>query len=98
MEAQDLIPVKLICKRYEVPVSFMSMLQEFQLIELIAEKDNYYIHTTQIKDIEKIIRLHYGLDINLEGVDAICNLLKQVDFLKQEINALHNRLRLYEDY
>ena len=43
------------------------------------------------------MRLHFDLDINLEGVDAIYNLLKQVESLKEEITALHNRLRFYED-
>ena len=97
METQNLIPVKLICKHYKIPVSFINTLQEFQLIELTIEKDDFFIHKTQIKEVEKIARLHYDLDINIEGIDAIYNLLKQVDDLKQEIRSLHNRLRLYED-
>ncbi|MFD2724660.1 chaperone modulator CbpM [Hyunsoonleella rubra] len=97
MDSQDLIPVQLLCKRYNVPVSFINTLQEFQLIEIIIEKNDFYIRTTQIKDVEKMMRLHYDLDINLEGIDAISNLLKQVESLKQEITNLHNRLRFYED-
>lgn len=96
METQDLIPIKIICKRYNIPVSFIHTLQDFQLIEIITEKDGFYIHTTQIKEVEKMMRLHYDLEINLEGVDAIYNLLKQVESLKKEINTLHNRLRFYE--
>ncbi|WOD42954.1 chaperone modulator CbpM [Hwangdonia lutea] len=97
METQDLIPIQIICKRYSIPVSFINTLQEFQLIEIIDEKDEFYIHTAQIKEVEKMMRLHYDLDINLEGVDVIFNLLKQVESLKNEINTLHNKLRLYED-
>lgn len=97
METRDLIPIQLICKRYNVPVSFINTLQEFQLIEIIIEKDDFYIHTTQIKEVEKMMRLHFDLDINLEGVDAIYNLLKQVESLKEEITVLNNRLRFYED-
>ncbi|CAH8282373.1 MerR-like DNA binding protein [Mariniflexile fucanivorans] len=97
METQKLIPIQLICNRYNVPVSFINTLQEFQLVEIIVENEDYYIHTKQIKEVEKMIRLHYDLEINLEGVDAIYNLLKQVKSLKQEITMLHNRLRLYED-
>tara|TARA_R110000868_G_scaffold342697_2_gene603600 strand:+ start:5400 stop:5696 length:297 start_codon:yes stop_codon:yes gene_type:complete len=97
METKDLIPIQLLCKRYNVPVSFINTLQDFQLIEIIVEKDGFFIHKTQIKEIEKIMHLHYDLDINLEGVDAIYNLLEQVESLKQEITILHNRLRFYED-
>lgn len=97
METKDLISIQLLCKRYSVPVSFIETLKEFQLIELIVENDNSFIHTKQIKEVEKMMRLHYDLDINIEGVDAIYNLLKQVDALKQEITELNNRLRFYED-
>ncbi|MFD1614090.1 chaperone modulator CbpM [Gelatiniphilus marinus] len=96
MDTQHLIPVKLICKRYNVPVSFINTLQEFQLIELIIEKDDFYIHTTQIKEVEKMMRLHYDLEINIEGVDAIYNLLKQVEHLKNEITILKNKLNRFE--
>lgn len=97
MEAQDLIPIQLLCKRYSIPVSFINTLQEFQLIEIIVEENDFYIDITQIKEVEKMMRLHYDLDINLEGVDAIYNLLKQVESLKQEITTLHNKLQFYED-
>lgn len=44
------------------------------------------------------MRLHYDLEINIEGIDAIYNLLEQVNSLRKEITTLNNRLRLYEDF
>ena len=44
-----------------------------------------------------MIRLHYDLNINLEGLDAVYNLLKRVENLQSEITSLHNKLRIYED-
>ena len=49
MKTHDLIPIQLICKRYDVPVSFINTLQEFQLVEIIIEEDNLFIHKAQIK-------------------------------------------------
>ena len=97
METQDLIPVKVICKHYKIPISFINTLQEFELITLTIEKNDFFITKKQLKKVEKIVRLHYELDINFEGIDAIHNLLEQVESLKKEIRILHNRLRLYED-
>jgi hypothetical protein len=76
----------------------MKALHEFELIELIAIQNKFYVRTTQIRDIEKIIRLHFELDINLEGIDAIYHLLKQVDSLQNDIIALNNKLSRFEDY
>jgi hypothetical protein len=41
--------------------------------------------------------LHYELHINIEGIDAIYNLLKQVELLQLEIRTLKNKLNSYED-
>lgn len=97
METRDLIPIELVCEHYKVPVSFISALQEYELIELTVKNDSFLIHKKQIKKVEKMTRLHYDLEINIEGIDAIYNLLEQVNSLKEEITSLHNRLRLYED-
>ncbi|MDU8885685.1 chaperone modulator CbpM [Yeosuana sp. MJ-SS3] len=97
MKPTDLIPIELVCKHYKIPVAFINALQEFQLIELTIEKDTFFMHKKQLNKFEKIARLHYDLDINLEGIDAIYNLLDQLDNLKEEITMLHNKLRLYED-
>ena len=95
METRDLIPIEILCKRYNIPVSFINNLREFQLIEIIVEENDFYIHTTQIKAVEKMMRLHYELDINFEGMDVIFNLLKKVELLNEDIIALHNRLKCF---
>lgn len=97
METKNLISVQLLCNHYNIPVSFIDALQEFQLVEIIVKNEGLYIHSEHIKELEKMMRLHYDLDINFEGVDAIYNLLNQVESLKEEITLLQNKLRFYED-
>lgn len=97
MKAKDYIAIQQFCEYYEVPTSFIKSLYEFELIEIISFDNSYYLKKNQIQTIEKLIRLHYDLDINLEGLDAIHNLLKQVELLQDELNSLSNRLRFYED-
>ena len=43
-----------------------------------------------------MIRIHRELNVNIEGIDVVFNLLNKVDVLQSEINAVRNRLRLYE--
>jgi len=97
MENDDLLPVELLCTQYNIEVSFITSLTEFGLIEITTVEETSYLYKTQIKDLEKLIRLHYELDINMEGIDAISHLLKRVDNLHEELTALKNRLRLYEN-
>lgn len=97
MGTKNLISVQLICNHYNIPVSFIDTLNEFQLVDIIIENNNLFIHKSQLKEVEKMMRIHYDLEINFEGLDAIYNLLNQVESLKEEITLLHNKLRFYED-
>jgi hypothetical protein len=96
METEELIPILEFARHYSIEVSFIDSLREVGLIEIITVGDTQYIHEDRISDIERMIRLHYGLEINIEGVDAVSRLLERIDHLQQEIVALKNRLRLYE--
>lgn len=97
MDTTNLISIQQFCKHYKVPLAFIDALQEYELIEIVIANNENYLKITQLNEIEKMMRLHYDLDINLEGIDAIYHLLKQVENMQNEIRSLHNRLRFYED-
>lgn len=96
MDTQNYISIKQFCMHHDVPMSFVRELHNFQLIEIISIENTQYLYETQIKDLEKLIRLHFELDINLEGLDAIHNLLKQVETLQQDIVSLKNKLNRFD--
>ena len=97
MEVTDLISITTFCTHYNVPTTFINDLQEYQLIEIVVSEQDKYIKVTQINEVEKMMRLHYDLNINLEGLDAVYNLLERVQTLQSEVTTLNNKLRLYED-
>jgi len=97
MEVTDLISITTFCTHYNVPTTFINQLQDYELIEVVVSEQEEYIKLTQINEVEKMMRLHYDLNINLEGLDVVYNLLKRVENLQSEITSLHNKLKLYED-
>jgi hypothetical protein len=97
METQKLISIQQFCEHYKISTAFINDLKEYELIEIIVTDNQDYIKITHITQVEKMIRLHYDLNINLEGVDVIYNLLNQVDSLKKEITELQNKLNFYEN-
>ena len=98
METKNLISIPQFCKHYNVPITFIKALDEYALVEIIVANSENYLKITQLNEVEKMLRLHYDLDINLEGIDAIYNLLKQVESLQEEIVSLKNRLNFYENF
>lgn len=96
MNEPTLISVQTLCVHYDLEISFIDELQHFGLLQLHLVEEDQFIHQDQIGDLEKIIRLHKDLKLNLEGIDVVFNLLQKERSLKEEIIVLRNKLRLYE--
>ena len=91
-----LIPTDTICSQYNIEISFVDALNNMGLIQIEIIEQNQFIHQDQIGELEKIIRLHHELNVNLEGIDVVLNLLQKEKELRDKLNSLRNRLRLYE--
>ena len=93
---KKLIPANEFCANYNVSISFIRSLQETGLMETTTIEETEYIPANRLQELEKIVRLYYDMDINLEGIESIIHLLQQINSMQDEITFLRNRLRLYE--
>lgn len=91
------ISITEICSWHQIEEHFIYSLNEVGLVEIIKLEDQEVLTAEQIRELEKMIRMHYELDINVEGIDAVYNLLNQVNRLQDEVRLLKNKLRKYED-
>ncbi len=90
------IAVKQFCTHYNIPISFIDSLTNYDLIKIIECENVKHIQLDDINNVEKLIRLHYDLNINFEGLDVINNLITQINNLQEEIITLKNKISLYE--
>ena len=97
MQSENLIAINDFCINHNIEISFISSLQQNGLIEITTIEETSFIDTDQLQQLEKIIRLYYDLEINIEGIETITHLLQQIKDQQDEIIALRNRLRLYEN-
>ncbi|MEO9257802.1 MAG: chaperone modulator CbpM [Crocinitomicaceae bacterium] len=93
----NLIAITTLCTHYEIEFSFIDALQKTGLIQIVIIEQNQFIYEDKISDLEKMIRLHNELNVNIEGIDVVFNLLEKEKALKEELNILKNRLRIYEN-
>ncbi|KUJ60142.1 MerR family transcriptional regulator [Flavobacteriaceae bacterium CRH] len=98
MNSKNLIQIKQFCLYHEIENTFITELNNYGLVEIIIQEEDEYLHTQQLPTIEKMIRLHYDLKINLEGIDAIAHLLNKIEALQQNLTATQNKLRLFEQH
>ena len=97
MDTEKYIPVLHLCDLYQLGVFFFKELNEEGLIELISRQNSMYLHEEKLYKVERIIRIHRELNVNIQGIDVVLNLLEKVDALQNEMNSIQSRLRLYED-
>ena len=96
MQAENLIPASEFCLHHYIEISFIYSLEDYGLIVTKQMEGTCFIDAAQLAELEKLVRLHYDLHINLEGIDAIRHLLQQLETMEGEIVNLKNRLRFYE--
>lgn len=92
MNHDELIPAEDFCVHHNIEYSFISSLVSSGLISITSIKSSAYIHPDEIDKIEKFIRLHYDLDINIEGIETINYLLEKIERMQEEMLSLKNRV------
>jgi len=96
MATEEMIRVSDLCTFHHIELSFIQSLHKFGLIEITTMEEAHYVHSDQLGQLEQFIRLHYELDINLAGIEAITHLLQRIENMQHEIRTLRNRLHFYE--
>jgi len=98
MNSKNLIQIKQFCLYHEIENTFITELHNYGLVQIIVLEEDEYLQPEQLPAVEKMIRLHYDLKINLEGLDVIANLLDKIEVLQQNLTTTQNKLRLYEQH
>jgi hypothetical protein len=95
MQEHELILAREFCMQHRVEMNFIYSLQEYGLIEVIRNEEEDYISLDRLNELERIVRLHYELNINMEGIDVVLHLLEQLETAQKEANELKHRLQFY---
>jgi chaperone modulatory protein CbpM len=96
MQFEDMVPASEFCVHHNIELSFIDSLREYGLVETILIEEKVYLPVSQLGHLEKIVRLHFDLEINLEGIETIAHLLEKVNQLQDQVTKLTNRLKAYE--
>jgi len=96
MGTKHLITTADFCVYHRLEHSFIADLQEAGLIEIKIVNNTTYIPENELQKLERMIRLHTDLDINIAGIEAITHLLQRIEDIQEEMRLLRNSLKAYE--
>jgi hypothetical protein len=92
----ELIIIKEYCIQNQIEPEFIIQLENEGLIQINIIENERYIHVSQLNILDRYIRWHYDLSINIEGIDVIRNLLDRINDMQKEIHHLRERLSLMD--
>jgi hypothetical protein len=75
MVNEELIAIQEFCASRNVEISFVQSLSESGLLETITIEETAFISGEQLPELDKLVRFHYDMDINLEGIETIYHLV-----------------------
>ena len=96
MRNEEMVAAHEFCISHNVEISFLYSLNESGLLEITTIEEAVFINRDQLPELEKLVRLYYDMEINLEGIEAVHHLLQQMKAMQDEVRALKNRLSMYE--
>ena len=92
MTKRHLIAADDICRYHQVEYTFIRSLGDAGLLELKVVEQSTYIPEDDLQKLERMIRMHHELEINVAGIEAIFHLLERVGQMQEELRVLRNRL------
>jgi chaperone modulatory protein CbpM len=96
MQTEEMIPADKFCIHHNIELSFIYSLKESGLIEMSSVEEKVFVPVSQLNQLERLVRLYYEMDINLEGIETITYLLERMNDMQQQIILLNNQLSIYE--
>jgi hypothetical protein len=96
MSTEEMIPADEFCVHHHIEISFIHSVRESGLVEMTSRDEKLFVPLSQLAQLEKLVRLYYEMDINLEGIETITYLLQRMHDMQQEILRLSNKLDVYE--
>ncbi|MFS4467887.1 chaperone modulator CbpM [Maribacter sp. 2210JD10-5] len=97
MEKTTYIRIQKCCDQYNIELSFIRQLQEFEIVQIESTDNDPMVPIEELPKIEKMIRLHRELDINPQGLHAIHHLLEKVTGLQEEVAILKRKLDRFKE-
>lgn len=96
MKEESYILIQHYCETTSVDPEFIEQLFEYGLIQHLEHGDAPAVHQEELPIIERMARLHYDLEVNLEGLQVIAHMRKKMIQMQKQMIDLERKLKRFE--
>lgn len=98
MKTDKFLLITEICQYYHIETDFFEEIEYHQLLDVHQISGQKFIHQKQLNRLEKILRLHDELDLNLQGIDVVFGMMDRIEKLERELRQTKSKLSILENY
>lgn len=96
MNKEHYILVRTVCTHYALEQTFIYGLGDKGLINIVTSDPDDLIHEEDLPRLEKILRIHRELAVDVDAMEVVLNLVDKIDQLQEELTLLKNRISFWE--
>lgn len=96
MEPDKFIPAIDFCVSHNIGITVIQTFKEAGLIDIVFIEQQMFLLQDTLPLLEKIVRLHRDLDINVAGIESILHLLLKIEDMQKDVLLLTHRLSFFE--
>lgn len=96
MKRDDYILVDYFCEVTNTNPEFLKQLYEHDLIKHIEYNKAPALLQNELPVIERMLRLHYDLNVNIEGLQVINHMREKMIGMQNELLQLKRKLKRFE--
>jgi len=92
---KNAIQIELFCEFHKVEIELVYSFVDHGFIDIIKDKEQTFIPSSSIENLERCVRLSRELGVNLAGMEVINNMrLKMLELYKElhDLKSLRNEL------
>jgi chaperone modulatory protein CbpM len=87
------IALKEFCAFHQVDHTVVFEVADRGLVELTKRPDDYYLPEKAVAQLERILRLHTDLGINMPGIETIMHMRQRMIAMHEELEELRRQVR-----
>ena len=94
---RNYIAIEEFCQYHGVELRLVQEFADFSLVQIQTSQNGLVVPASEVKQLERMLRLALDLDLNPEGIDVILNMRQEMQRLRRKAQRLQNRLRQLEE-
>lgn len=89
---KEYISIKALADFHQLDEKLLLEVATYEIVPVKRTRKEVLLNADDLEEFERALRLYHELEVNLQGVEIICRMHRQIEELQQELARLRDLL------